>query len=224
MAMKKGEMQDHRDRYGAIMSEARRAHQQGLCREAVELAMSCWEYIDGMMQYERKYEQREFDSIDAIEMVLRYAPVLFDYASLDRLDALLEEKRRIERDTSADMAERLADARSLMWDAHRLWNHLEHHADVRQDQLRLVLGGNQDRWRSIAEAWDKMGLITRKPQGGSYELELSTRLGQVVDGKCSACGGTVEAPKAMFLEKLKCPGCGKQAMFIILQIAPISAA
>lgn len=223
MAMKKGELEEHRDKYDNLMLRARRAHQNGLFREAVQFALASWDYIDGMMQYERKYEKAEFESISAIDLVLKYAPVLLDSSTLDKLSVLLEEKRRIERDTSADMGAKLTEAKALMWRAHRLWDYLEQNTDVRQDRLREVLGGDQDVWRSICDAWHKMGLITRKADGGSYGLELSTRLGEVVDGKCSACGKSVEAPKAMFLETLTCPYCGKRNLFVILASTHMSS-
>ncbi len=216
MAMKKIELEEHNAKYQSLVLEAHLAHQHGLVRKAVQLAVESWDYIDGMMQYERKYNQQECVSIEAIDLVLRYAPVLFDSAKLDKLDTLLANKRRIERDTLVNIGDKVAAARCVMRDAHRLWDYLERNADVRQDKLRQILGGNQDEWRGICEAWEKMGLADRVPEGKSYRLNLSTRLGQVVKGKCSRCGEVSEAPKAFFLEELTCPGCRKRTWFVIL--------
>lgn len=216
MAMTKAEMESHQGKYDALMAGARTAQRKGLYRQAVELALSSWEYIDGMMQYERKYEDKEFDSIESIDMVLKYAPFLFDFQSLDTLESLLNSKRRIEKNTAADLGDKLAQARALMWDVHRMWDHLEQHPDVRQDELRQVLGGNQDKWRSMAEMWEKMGLIHRTPEGGSYRVKLSTRLGEVISAKCPSCGSLADAPKGMLLEELACPECKETILFIFL--------
>ena len=77
--MKKAEMEDHRAEYQALMSKARSAEREGFCRRAVELALASWDHIDGMMQYERRYENKEFANVQGIEMILKYAPLLFDF-------------------------------------------------------------------------------------------------------------------------------------------------
>ena len=209
-------MEAHRAEYQTLMGKARSAERDGLYRRAVELALSSWDHIDGMMQYERRYEDKEFANIQGIQMILKYAPLLFDFPSLDALETILKNCRRIEKNTSDDLAQKLAEARALMWDAHRLWDHLERHPGARQDKIRRSLGGDQDAWRSIANAWQKMRLLRRTPEGGSYRLALSTRMGEVVSGKCPSCGGIATAPKAMLLEPLPCPECGAEVMFVIL--------
>src|SRR5438445_210985 len=114
MGMKKSEMEAHRDEYQARMAAARAAERDGLYREAMAEALSAWDFIDGMMQYEKRYEERSFDSVAAIDLVLRYAPLLLDRKSLDTLERLLKEYRRIERDTDADMGAKLASARAAL--------------------------------------------------------------------------------------------------------------
>lgn len=216
MAMKKGDMERHQTEYRALMGKAQAAKQQGLYRKAVEFALSSWEHIDGMMQYERRYEDGEFVTIDAIDVVLDHAPLLFDFDSLNTLESLLKGQRRIDKNTSESLADQLAKARTLMWDARRMWDHLEHHPEVREDELARVLGGNKRQWRSVGIAWEEMGLLHRIPEGGSYRLALSTRMGEVISGKCPACGSVAEAPKAMLLEKTACPQCRTAVLFVLL--------
>jgi hypothetical protein len=216
MAMKKAEMEFHQAKYLSLMREVREARGRGLYRRAIELALATWEHIDGMMQYERKYRDASFDSIESIDFVLKFAPLLFDFPSLDSLETLLKRQRRIERDTSDDLGARLREARGVMAEAHRIWTHLERNPEARQDELAMVLGGDQRRWRSMAEAWEAMSLLRRTPERGSYRLALSTRMGEVVSAKCSCCGGKADAPKAMFLEMLKCPQCRSTVHFVIL--------
>ena len=216
MAMKKAEMEDHAEAYRSLMASAKVAESQGLYRAAVDASISAWEHIDGMMQYGIKYEKDTFSSISAIETVLKYAQLLFDSRSLQSLDELLESRKRIEKNTSISVVEKLETARLKMWDNHRLWAYLERHGEVRQDNLRELLGGSQDHWRWLAESWSKMGLVKRTPENGSYRLSLSTRMGQVVPAKCPSCGKISEAPKGMFFEKMSCPKCHKRVMFVLI--------
>ena len=183
---------------------------------AVQKALEAWQFVDGMMQYERRYDDREFSSIRAIDLVLKYAPLLLDFQSLDGLADLLRNCRRIEKNTSESLAGRLELARTRLWAAYRLYDHLERNPGTRQDELRKLLGGEQDTWREIAEAWEGMGLVFRVPCGGSYALSLVTRLAELVPTICPACGTRTEAPKAMLLEESSCPNCGKGVLFAIL--------
>jgi hypothetical protein len=214
--MTKAELEHHWNEYNTCMQQALLAETRGLYRAAIESALTSWPHVDGMLQYEHKYMHRDLASVPAIDVVLKYAPLLLDFHSLNALGDLLTSQKRIEKNTSESSVERLTAARTQLWDNHRLWTHLENHSDFRQDELRRVLGGNQDYWRSLAERWEAMGLVRRTPEGGSYRLKLSTRLGEVVFGKCPSCGAVLDAPKAMFLEPTHCPACRVSVSFVIL--------
>ena len=214
--MKKTEMEQHHIAYHEIVAKARSAERTGLYRMAMQLALSSWEHVDGMMQYERKYENAEFETIPAIEMVLKYAPLLLDFESLDALEILLKDCRRIEKNTSECLADRLNTARARMWDNHRLWDHLERNPGTRQSELRKHLGGEQEQWRSVVEDWHRMGLLRRSPDGGSYALTLATQMGELVMAKCPACGRTAEGTKAVFLDEVPCSNCAATGLFVIL--------
>ena len=119
MPLKKSEMEAHRAAYYALIS-ARAALQQGLYHKAIDEASASWEYIDGMMQYERRYESKEFESVEGIDIVLEFAPLVFGFQSLEKLDELLRSQRRIDKHSSDDLAARLDSARQSLRDVHRL--------------------------------------------------------------------------------------------------------
>jgi predicted Zn-ribbon and HTH transcriptional regulator len=216
MAMKKADMEAHQAEYHALMASARTALQQGLHRKAIELALSTWDHIDGMMQYERKYEERDFASVESIDLILRLAPLLFDFESLRSLDSLLKSQRRIERDTTDDLATRLARATQLMRDAQRLWNHIERQPYARQDELAQKLGGDQRQWRAITETWEQLGVVVRAPDRGSYLLALATRTSERVPAKCASCGVMSHEPKTTLLQTATCPSCQSTASFVLI--------
>lgn len=214
MAMKKAEMESHWTAYHSILDQARAAKNGGFCVKAVKDARECWPHIDGMLRYGKRYQKVEFDSIEAIDIVLDYAPLLFDIESLDAVESLMASHRRFERQTVHSIADHTAEARTLMWQAHRVWDHLERHGQVREDELRGIVGDG--RWRAIAGTWERMGVLSRNNDGETSCLELSTRMGQVVSAKCPSCGGVAEAPKAMFLEEMQCPQCHAGGLFVLL--------
>lgn len=220
MAMKKAEMAAESLQYRILIDRAAAAERSGLYREAMRSAVAAWPYVDGMVLHARKYGDAEVTAIAAIDLVLRYAPLLLDTAPLDDLERLLAGYKRVLKDAYAPLAERLAQARSQIWENHRLWTHLERHPAAEQDRLREALGGDQARWRAVAEAWERMGLLTRAPLGRSYALTLATRMGEVIRGKCPRCGRVEQAPKAMFLEPVTCPKCKVPVSFVLLSPPP----
>lgn len=224
MAMTKAEMEAHRAQYFVLVSDARDAQQNGLYKKAVEAAVSSWDYVVGMMQYERKYEQKESVSVEGIEIVLKLAPFLLDLGSLEKLAALLKSQRRIEKHASGALASGIETAKALLWDAYRLWQHLEAHPDARQDALRATFGGDQDRWRGMAETWEKMELIRRTPEGGSYRLALSTRRDEPTLAKCPGCGVVAKAAKAKLFAEVTCPKCRKVVEFVLLNRQSVQSA
>lgn len=216
MAMSKAEMESHRAEYHARLSQARSELEKKDFGKAIAFAMSSWEYILGMMQHERKYEKREFDSVEALEIVLKHAPPLFYFESLEALETLLKNQRQIDRHASDDLADKLAQARARMWDAHRMWSYLERTAPIIQNKLFDVLGGDQGRWRPIVEAWEEAGLVRRTPDAGSWLLSFATRLNDSQTAKCPACGAIVQASKTKFLEEQACPKCREKVLFVLL--------
>ena len=214
--MKKTDMESHDTGYCSLMATAFEAEKNGQYFEAIKCALAAGPHIDGMMQYAQKYQARTFNAISAVEMVLRYAPLLLDAESLLSLGLLVKENRRIERDAYADWENTMSEARTRMWSNHLLWDYLEKHPGARQDELRQVLGGDQDHWRSTAKAWEKMGLIKREKQGEAVELRLATRLEETVLAKCPLCGKVATDAKFSFLAERSCPNCGATALLVIL--------
>jgi len=214
--MKKAEMEEHARLYHSIMKKVSKLERVGLIHDATISAVSAWDHIDGMMQYENRYENKEFETIPAIEIVLRYAPMLFEFEMFDRLEKLLAQRRRIDNKTSTSLKDQLAIARDHLNDNHRLWNHIESQGPIKQRNLRQTLGGQQDYWRSVCETWELMGMVRRVPDAGSYQVSHTTRMGEIITGKCPKCGSTAEAPKSMLLEPMTCPKCKKSVSFVFL--------
>jgi hypothetical protein len=213
MAMKKAELETHDAEYRDRLSKAKHAESAGQYNEALKAAVSAWEHVDGMMQFQSKYEEEKVDSVAAIDLVLKYAPLLLDFRKLDALEQFLSICRRIEKNTTAGPREKLSEARSKMWDNHRLWSYLEKHPDAPQDQLHKAMGQTND-WQSSIEAWVTMGVLRKAQEGPCYRL--TTSMEARVPAKCSACGKSAEGPKGLLLTSVTCPKCRSKTTFVLL--------
>ena len=216
MAMTIAEMELHHAAYDSLVEQAQSALREKRYYEAVQLAISAGEHIDGMIQYETKRVSAQISRIYGMEIVLRYAPLLLDLRSLDQLGQLLAQCRRIEKNVSTDYKQALAGARIRLWQCHRLWDLLETTSESRQDEVRQLLGGDQEEWRRIAGEWETMGLLRRSRDGGTCRLSLMTMMDEPVKAKCPSCGALAEGAKVQFLERICCSTCREPVLFVML--------
>jgi hypothetical protein len=221
MVKNKSELQSDAIQYRESLAAMRSAHREGRILDAIRVTVASLEFVDGMMQFERRFEDRsERKTVETIDYILRYAPLVFERNSLEIVAGILKSQKRIDKHASADLAENLRKATELTWEARRLWTELEQESEVTQDKLRKNFGGEQDRWRGIAEMWDEMGLIQRIPERNSYRISLTTRVTQIVRGKCPSCGATGKAAMGSFLEMITCPRCKSTSAFVLLPTGP----
>ncbi|MBA3483385.1 MAG: hypothetical protein H0T51_16370 [Pirellulales bacterium] len=220
MAKTKAELEYDFDQHQKIMARVRTANRSGEISKALDLAVTAWEYIDGMMQYEKRYGSRsEFKTIDSIAFVLSYAPILFETTLLARLATLLRTYKRIEKNTTDEIGLALDNAMSLMWEARKVWNLLETEGEVHQADLGRRLGGEQARLRDLVESWVHLGVVQRRPHGSSYLIRLCTRVDEKTQAKCSVCGIVDSDAMMAMLDPRRCPNCGCDANFVILPTA-----
>ena len=205
--MKKAELEQQDNAYQALMYKANAALRSNLYRETIEFAVSAWDYIDGMIQYQRRFADSEVSSIQAIDIVLHYAPLLMDSETLDRLEALLHSQKRITKSTGIDWDSRLSRARAAMWEGHQFWTHLEGHGAVDESSLNDVLGGDCKHWLLIAEGWIEMGLVFRLHAVNKSLLSLVTDsqptcVGEVPFVRSGSQGAEVAMPRRASLPQM----------------------
>ncbi len=213
--MSKARLGTERMDYDEHMRLASQAEAIGDYAGAIGHAIDAWDHVDAMMKYERKYEEAEFKSVPCVDTVVRLAPFIFDIESLESARTLLKEQRSVERHTSDDLGARVAAAIDLMWEARRLWSQIESNPGTLQGDLRELLGGDQDMWRSLVDSWETMGAVIRTKVGRSHRLRLATDTGASAQARCSRCSTLAEAERSLFYAERTCQACGHHVMFVI---------
>ena len=219
MPMTKADMESHRAAYHSKVASARTARAANGIPEAVAFALSSWEHVDGMIQYEHRYNGAETIDIEGIQLVLNLSPFIFDFASLDKLENLLKNQRRITRYSKDDLAAHLVNARVAMWQAHRVWSVVEQAADATEEQLLRRLECSAEQLRPLLGFWESIGLLRRSQMGGSCQVGLHTRMNESILAKCPACGAQVKAPKVKLLDAAICPKCRAKVLFVQIPVA-----
>jgi hypothetical protein len=217
-AMNKAELESHRAQYDGSMVRVSDALHAGLYREGLAAAVSALEYVDGMMRHAERYESASFSNVSAIEVILKYGPVLLDTDCLDRLEGLLKTQRRVARNTSDDLGQLLIDARTKLDECYRFWSFLEANGSVRQEELSRLLGGEQQMWVDVAATWEAMGLLRRVPEGHSYRISIILCFEEEAQAKCISCGAIHRGPKKRFYEAVTCDGCRKASVLVLVSM------
>jgi hypothetical protein len=221
---KKVELEVAYESYQALILQAREAKKAGQYDRAIDLAMQCWVHVDFMMRYAQKYQDHEFDSLECIDLVLELAPPLFHFEALDKLAALLKEQRRIDKQASADLAGKLAEARARMWEAHRVYAFLEAVPGMSEKRLRETFAKDSARIQGLVAVWETTGLVRRDSDDIESEIELRTTLQMPVQAKCSACGQVRIAPRGNLLSFAHCARCEGLVVFVWTHDCPVATA
>lgn len=214
--MTKAEMEEHWRRYTSFVQDALGAEQQGDFARVVELGEGSWAFIDGMLRHLARNDAETQDELEGIILVLRYAPLLFNYEVLDRLEQFLVGKRRIVKAARTDLDDDLSQARASMWRAHALWDELERQRRCKRDTLRLRFTGDDDEWHSNIHTWERMNVVVAFTASGAKYLSLATNMDDNVVAKCPSCGKATRRTKSSLLEPATCEHCTETGLFVHL--------
>ena len=213
--MSKARLEEAQSRYDHFVQLAMNARRSGHFSQAIAHAKAAWPYLPDMMKYEQKYEGRSFASFECIDLVLRYAPLLLDFASLDQLSELLKKEKAVDRVATDDLAERLQMAREQLSECFHLWRCVEREPDWTLQQQLNRLGHPQAKWTEYLQNWREMGFVFVDLRRLHSPIRLQISLGSIVDAHCSGCGEPASAPKRTFFSPMPCQSCRTVSHFII---------
>ena len=217
MAMSKAEMEQHYSAHNRFLLSATSAYEQNRFGDAIKFACDALNHVDGMMRYARKYNDAEFNSVASIDLIFQLAPIMLDQDCLDRVEALLRERRTIQKNTTEDLSKSLAGARRLLFDAYRIADHLERHGCSQATVLFESCSLKRPLVEAVVKSWVSIHYVTTTSSNESCEFELVTDFDRVTRGKCPACGATAKAGKSRFLKAATCPRCKKTVSFVLLE-------
>lgn len=220
MPMSKSEMKNEYDNFLGLERAAQSACNTWHFEDAIRHAVSSWEFLEGMMRYARKIESREFSTISTMEIVLNCSPIILHSSSLVSLDDLLKKQRGIEKNTKDNLRAKVADARRMMFNAHRIWDQLEQHGPLSVQTLRSEAGVDEEFLRNLLRHWEQLSLIHSTKKDDLQIVGLFTDMERISFAKCPSCGAVGRAAKFKLLEDRTCPQCRMRTSFVFLLREP----
>jgi hypothetical protein len=203
----KAELEWNANTFKTLSQQARGLIAEYNYTRAIEIALQSLQFIDGMIQYERRYNKQENVQQSTLAIILNYAPVIFHYRAIDTLEAYLLSTKRVHKTSDIDWLERIVAARQMMTSALNLWQCIEVDQDYKHidNTFRVFL----------TDCWLRLGLIAKRTTnvaGFAFVSSLSERF----RGKCSSCGLVCDTTKETLLSDMNCPGCKVSCSMVIL--------
>jgi hypothetical protein len=208
MAKTKTELQQDQADYDRLHAAAHDAVARADFDAALDHCIESLKHVAGMMQFEKRWENRQFRSVETIDLLLRYAPVLQRRDCLDALATVLDTDRRIDRLASADLASLLVEAESRIRRVSQLIDLFSDLGQVEPQTLAARYGGADEEWRALAATLEHVNYLTKVQTGDRVELRRRTNLARPVAGKCRHCGTIALASFGELLDCLVCRSCG----------------
>jgi hypothetical protein len=212
--MSKSDLQFAQREYDRWERTARTHEMRSEFVECVAAAKRGWPFVADTMKYERKYEHRTFSSIGCIDLVLEYAPPLFDIDSLNELEWLLKDDRSIDRAATDDLAARLLEARNQIAKNLKAWRLLDA-GDVEPRILRRDAAITNPECARLLLVWTSIGCATRSSVDGLEVVKLQSLSARRLQAECSECGTVCVDKGAAFLDDCPCPRCATRTYFVI---------
>jgi len=213
----KAELESASRHYHHYLVAAKTAIQAGNIFAAIQNSVASLSSIDGMMQFERKSNQREFNSIETIELILTYSPVIFDSESLDRLADVLKSQKRIDKNASADIAKNLKTARQQLNNSYQLWLHLLQFPNHTIEAAMENVGAPKEWLTWLVQYWEMQGYARRIELTGKTHVQVMLPQDEIVSAKCPGCGVVGNGKKWQFWNTNTCPKCKHQVVFVMIK-------
>jgi hypothetical protein len=206
--MKIAELESHHDAYADSERTIRAMVEKGEFPTVFSVCTASFPHIVPAIQFRRKRGiVPETPELSAVTTICKFAPPLFEHT---RIELALEFVRssRVLMQSERNFLDLIEVARKREQLAHLLWNHLERHPGMLQRDIRKQLGVVQEDAVNIVDLWERLGILDRQPENGSYQLYFRTRLDAEVTGRCPNCGVRGKGRKDAFFPSAKCQKCG----------------
>lgn len=206
----KGELEWQCNTFQAIATQAIEAQQNHLYSQAIDYALQSFPFIDGMIQYERRYKKTEQINQPTLKLILAFSPVIFRWHSIDQVEVLINTTKRIERNSDIEWRSKIDESRKLLISAQNLWNSIEtlQHDFSTIDPISRSF---------ILTAWERIGLVSIVKDSKTFQYQFVSALNARYRAKCPECGQICDATKESLLSKLKCPRCMVTSYFVLLE-------
>ena len=208
--MKIAEMEGHHLAYVDLETSIRSMVRNNDFPTVFSLCEQSFVHIVPAIKYRKKREIEPETPIPvSFEVICKYAPPLFEHATIESFFNFVKTTRVIARHEN-DYVQWAAVALEREEIARSLWNHLEQQPGVLQQDISREIGIDWEVWTGIVTIWEKLGLIIRKPDNGSDRLHLQFRFDATAEGICQTCSVRGRGRKELFFKPISCSKCGAE--------------
>jgi hypothetical protein len=207
--VKISEMEQCHESYLAAEAEIRERVERREFPAVFDPCRKSFDQIGPAVQFRRRREiSPEFPPLTPLDVVLTYAPPLFERTVLESLVDWLRASRRILAAHPTNYWD-LANAALAQEDAVRTaWNEIARQPGVVLADLLARLPVIRSGIERTLPIWETLGIVVCQRHGLDTRLCLRTRLDEEIEAVCPACGVRGRGKKEILWRNTTCKKCG----------------
>lgn len=160
------------------------------------------------VSYQRRYLKSPAPVTPALDLILRYAPPMFQGGALTAVQQWYDSGTKTERAALPDFPAKIETARAVLAHAVQLWGVLAEHPTA---ILRPTATAHD---AAVLPIWISAGVIAQRPEDPATCSRVSDTRRPAV-AKCAGCGRERTALLAELLEPATCPACLHRCVFVL---------
>lgn len=154
------------------------------------------------------------DTIWPIAVICRYAPPLFEHASIEALLEFVIANRYLSKHPRA--YRQMAEAALRTEEAARvLWLQIERERGILQHDLCMESGVTRETVSELVAFWTHVGILACHGSGINTRLSFHSRLDDELQAVCHHCGAHGAARREILYKETACKRCGFQDHYFI---------
>jgi hypothetical protein len=187
-------------------------------REFSQVFATCIEslpHIVPALQFRKKRDiVPVMPELTAAVTICQFAPPLFEHAAIESLWEYVKSARLLAQHDSG-LLNTVESARRREHYAHVLWNHLEKHPGLLQQDIPGETEVPDDEAKAIVALWEAWGIVAWRMDDAGDRLHFCTRLDDETTGLCPGCGVRGKGRKDLFFRLGPCKKCGTEGHYHI---------
>ncbi len=168
---------------------------------AIFVASRSLDHITPYLKVRRQSGESDDCPLFPFEIICRFAPPLFDHASIELLRSFTHATRQLGKRRQSLIA--MLEQASHEMDVNRLlWNLIERHPGVPLNRTKFNSSASA---MAAVSFWESLGIVSVEKATGA--VGFVTSLSGLTEGMCPSCGARGKAAKEAFFRAVTCPKC-----------------
>lgn len=212
---KKSELEDSASAYAGFLLKVNSDVIRGDHPQIISTVIGSLPHVVGMLQFEKKYQGRQFASVEIIDLGITSAVCQLDSSFFKSLEAFLTEQKLLSKLLTADPWEGFALGTSQLATACQAWGYLDSHSPCAIQELYHICNDQTKLVDWLVYSWEQNYLVARHIANDTQFVSTFLHPDEKVTGQCPYCGASGSGKRHLFWTETNCPRCNTPVCFVV---------